>query len=121
MSKLSTKLTSQFVMVVAAGAVCLLVVAAAGVWGLGQTRWAAGKLYSDQLRTVDETSNVGQELDDAYEEAQAILLADNQTQRQRLANELFQSTAPDVEVSLNTLQRIHAGDPQNQLDLVHRL
>jgi diguanylate cyclase (GGDEF)-like protein len=121
MSKLSTKLTSQFVMVVSAGAICLLVVAAAGVWGLGQTRWAAGKLYSDQLHTVDETSNVGQELDDAYEEAQAILLTDNQTQRQRLTNELLQSTAPEVEVSLNTLQQIHAGDPQNQLDLVHKL
>jgi diguanylate cyclase (GGDEF)-like protein len=121
MSKLSAKLTSQFISLLAMGAVCLLIVSATGAWGLGQTRWAAGRLYSDQLRTVDETSNVGQELDDAYEDAQAILLATNQEERQRATNDLLQDTAPQVEVALHTLRQAHAGDPPHQLELVRQL
>src|SRR3984957_11138541 len=121
MSKLSTKLTARFVALLVIGALSLLVVAGAGAWGLGQTRTAADKLYNDQLQTVDETSFVGQELDDAYEQAQAILLTNDPGVRQQLTDELLQSDAPEVEVALATLQRIHAGDPQNQLALVSQL
>ena len=121
MTKLAAKLTSQFVMLLLIAAAALLLVAGTGVWGLSQTHGAADKLYNDQLRTVDETTHVGQELDDSYETAQGILLATTPQQRQQLTTDLFQNLVPSVEEALTDLRLIHAGDPHSQVALVQQL
>jgi diguanylate cyclase (GGDEF)-like protein len=120
-SKLSAKLTKQFVILLLLFAVSLVFVAGSGAWGLGQTRLSADELYSDHLKTAELTADVGGNLDDVYETAQAMLLATTSGLRNQLTSTLFDKEVPAVEVSLNTLQRIHAGDPPKQRDLVQDL
>jgi diguanylate cyclase (GGDEF)-like protein len=120
-SKLSAKLTQQFVILLLLFAVSLVFVAGSGAWGLGRTRSSADELYNDHLNTAKLTADVGGNLDDVYETAQGLLLATTPSLRSQLTSTLFDDEVPAVEVSLNTLQRIHAGDPPRQRDLVQDL
>ena len=79
MPKLSARLTTQFVALLALFAVSLIIVGGVAVWGLAQTRSSADRLYSDHLQTAQLTANVGQELDDTYETAQGVLLASDRS------------------------------------------
>jgi hypothetical protein len=106
--RLSARLTAQFVVLLALFAVSLVVVGGVAVWGLVQTRTSADRLYSDHLQTAQLTANVDQELDDTYETAQALLLAQNAGARSALTATLFNNDVPEVEVLLSDLQRSHA-------------
>jgi diguanylate cyclase (GGDEF)-like protein len=119
--KLSSRLTAQFVALLSLFAVSLMVVAGVAVWGLEETRSTTDALYSDHLQTAQLTANVGQELDDTYETAQALLLATDQAQRADLTLRLFTDNVPAVEVLLSDLQRAHARDPENERVLVAAL
>lgn len=114
MPKLRARLTAQFMVLLALFAVSLVVVGGFAAWGLAQTRSSADRLYSDHLQTAQLTANVGQELDDSEETAQALLLATGQAQRRQLTNELFTRYVPAVEVLLADLQRSHAHDPESE-------
>ena len=121
MPKLSARLTRQFAALLSLFAVSLVFVAGSAVWGLGRTRSSADRLYSDHLQTAQLTANVGQEIDDAYESAQGLLLASDGDQRAAIADRLFSSEVPTVEVLLNDLQKTHATDPQYEKVLVDAL
>jgi diguanylate cyclase (GGDEF)-like protein len=121
MSKLSAKIKAQFVGLLLMFALALLVVAGAGAWGLGQTRASANKLYGDHLQTAQVTAGLAQNLDDAYERAQAVLLAATPSERALLTRSLFATDVPDVEVSLAALQKLHANDPPFERELVQDL
>jgi diguanylate cyclase (GGDEF)-like protein len=120
-SKLTARLTAHLVVLEAMFAISLLVVAGAGAWGLGQTRAGADSLYSDHLRTTEATANLGQEIDDAYETAQGLLLASNAAERDQLTTTLLSDEIPTVEVALADLQVLHAGDPARERALVQSL
>jgi diguanylate cyclase (GGDEF)-like protein len=119
--RLSARLTVQFVVLLALFAVSLVVVGGVAVWGLVQTRSSADRLYSDHLQTAQLTANLGQELDDTYETAQALLLSSAAGQRIALTDVLFGTDVPEVEVLLSDLQRSHAHDPQDEQTLVQQL
>jgi diguanylate cyclase (GGDEF)-like protein len=121
MSKLGAKLRAHFVALLLMFALALMVVAGAGAWGLGQTRAAANKLYGDHLLTAQVTAGLAQDLDDAYERAQTILLSATPATRVRLTRSLFTIDVPNVEVSLAALQRLHADDPPAERELVQDL
>ena len=71
MLKLAGKIRAQFIRLLLIFAVALMVVAGAGVWGLGQTQASSHQLYDDHLQTAQVTAGVSQDLDDAYETAQS--------------------------------------------------
>jgi diguanylate cyclase (GGDEF)-like protein len=119
--KLSAQLTAQFVALLALFVVSLMVVAGVADWGLAQTRASADQLYSDHLQTAQLTANTGQEIDDTYETAEAVLLAPTYDDRVQLTDELLSVQVPAVEVLLNDLQRTHAHDPQSERALVRSL
>lgn len=121
MSKLAAKIRAQFIGLLLVFAIALVGVAAAGAWGLGQTATAANKLYGDHLQTAQVTAALAQNLDDAYEIAQSLLLATTVGDRRQLTRQLFATQIPNVEVSLAELQKLHANDPSAERALVQQL
>jgi diguanylate cyclase (GGDEF)-like protein len=119
--KLSSRLTRQFLALLALFAVSLIVVAGAAAWGLAETRSSADLLYSDHLQTAQLTANVGQEIDDTYETAQGLILSSGTPAQSALRRSLLTDQVPNVEVLLSDLQRSHARDPQVERALVKAL
>ncbi|HWF40629.1 MAG TPA: GGDEF domain-containing protein, partial [Acidothermaceae bacterium] len=71
--------------------------------------------------TAQLTANFGQEIDDTYETAQALLLAAGTPRQAELTNTLFTDNVPAVEILLSDLQRAHAQDPANERALVQAM
>jgi diguanylate cyclase (GGDEF)-like protein len=103
MEKRSLTLTTRFALVVIALVPSLAAVAAVGIHGLESGRDAVNSLYANNLVTVRDASDLDFALDDAFQDSLQLVTSTGATDRQHLANDLFQRVSPLVESDISVL------------------
>jgi diguanylate cyclase (GGDEF)-like protein len=114
MSRLSQKITSRLLLIVAIFVPSLLAVSITGIHGLQQSaNWA--KIYGDHLKTLQITVDLSRRLDQVYLTADALARATDAGDRHRLEARLYATELPALEVALAHVREAHAGDAPDEL------
>ncbi|MEP7091242.1 MAG: hypothetical protein ABI776_14175, partial [Nocardioidaceae bacterium] len=97
------------------------VIGGLGIAGVVSATDASAGLAADEVATATITAQLAHEVDAAYADGQAVVLAPGASSRAGLESRLYNQRLPAVEARLVSLRRIHADDGAAELAEITRL